>query len=381
MDLDINVGQLSNFKIFITKNIESKDGWTQIKPFIIIKLCSSDGLEGWGEAFSIKYREKGIAQIIERLIEDISKLESLTIRKFRQRMAEISDNHKSLDFCAATSAIEIALWDMSGKIKGLPIYSILSDEPSRPVTYYTTCWGSKNHNDDVIMNRVRELVEYGSKAIKIYPFQNRDFENSINFVTKVINLIGPKVRLMLDLAVPSNFTETKKFMDKISFANPYWIEEPVDGEDISKLVELKIDCTSKIVTGEKQCGINHFNELILRNAADIFNPDISCVGGLVEMLEISKIAKTENILISPHCWNSMSVSAAAMVHVCSIMTNSDMAEIFIEHIAQSKDYCEPAFKNENNKLIPNNSPGLGIKINEESLSDLSDHVFEAMLNE
>ena len=381
MDLDINVGQLSNFKIFITKNIESKDGWTQIKPFIIIKLCSSDGLEGWGEAFSIKYREKGIAQIIERLIEDISKLESLTIRKFRQRMAEISDNHKSLDFCAATSAIEIALWDMSGKIKGLPIYSILSDEPSRPVTYHTTCWSSKNHNDDVIMNRVRELVEYGSKAIKIYPFQNRDFENSINFVTKVINLIGPKVRLMLDLAVPSNFTETKKFMDEISFANPYWIEEPVDGEDISKLVELKIDCTSKIVTGEKQCGINHFNELILRNAADIFNPDISCVGGLVEMLEISKIAKTENILISPHCWNSMSVSAAAMVHVCSIMTNSDMAEIFIEHIAQSKDYCEPAFKNENNKLIPNNSPGLGIKINEESLSDLSDHVFEAMLNE
>ena len=381
MDLDINVGQLSNFKIFITKNIESKDGWTQIKPFIIIKLCSSDGLEGWGEAFSIKYREKGIAQIIERLIEDISNLESLTIRKFRQRMAEISDNHKSLDFCAATSAIEIALWDMSGKIKGLPIYSILSDEPSRPVTYYTTCWSSKNHNDDVIMNRVRELVEYGSKAIKIYPFQNRDFENSINFVTKVINLIGPKVRLMLDLAVPSNFTETKKFMDEISFANPYWIEEPVDGEDISKLVELKIDCTSKIVTGEKQCGINHFNELILRNAADIFNPDISCVGGLVEMLEISKIAKTENILISPHCWNSMSVSAAAMVHVCSIMTNSDMAEIFIEHIAQSKDYCEPAFKNENNKLIPNNSPGLGIKINEESLSDLSDHVFEAMLNE
>ena len=115
--------------------------------------------------------------------------------------------------------------------------------------------------------------------------------------------------------------------------------------------------------------------------ADIFNPDISCVGGLVEMLEISKIAKTENILISPHCWNSMSVSAAAMVHVCSIMTNSDMAEIFIEHIAQSKDYCEPAFKNENNKLIPNNSPGLGIKINEERLSDLSDHVFEAMLNE
>ena len=83
----------------------------------------------------------------------------------------------------------------------------------------------------------------GAKQL-IYPFQNRDFENSINFVTKVINLIGPKVRLMLDLAVPSNFTETKKFMNEI-FANPYLIEGLLM-EDISKLVELKLIVLQKL---------------------------------------------------------------------------------------------------------------------------------------
>ena len=82
MDLNINIGQISNFKIFITKSTESKDGWTIIKPFILMKLYSTDGLEGWGEAFSIKYREKAITSIIERLLEDISNIENLTIHKF-----------------------------------------------------------------------------------------------------------------------------------------------------------------------------------------------------------------------------------------------------------------------------------------------------------
>ena len=380
MDLNINIGQISNFKIFITKSTESKDGWTIIKPFIIIKLYSKDGLEGWGEAFSIKYREKAITSIIESLLEDISNIENLTIHKFRHRVAEIADNHKSLDFCAATSAIEIALWDISGKIKALPVHSILSKELITPVNHYTTCWSSMSHEDEIIMNRISEMLEHGSKAIKIYPFQNRNLDNSIKFVTKVSDLLGSRARLLLDLAVPNNFKETKKFIDEISPSNPYWIEEPVDGEDISKLVEVKNDCKSKIVTGEKQCGINHFNELILRNAADILNPDISCIGGLVEMLEISKNAKTKNIFISPHCWNSMSVSAAAMIHVCSVMPNSEMAEIFIEHLEHSKDYCESAFTIENDKLLSNKSPGLGIKIDEKNLSDLSDHIFEAKLN-
>ena len=125
-----------------------------------------------------------------------------------------------------------------------------------------------SHADDIIMNRISELLEHGSKAVKIYPFQNRNLNDSIKFVTKVSDLLGSRARLLLDLAVPNNFKETKKFIDEISPFNPYWIEEPVDGEDISKLVEIKNDCKSKIVTGEKQCGVNHFCLLYTSDAAD-----------------------------------------------------------------------------------------------------------------
>ena len=64
MDTEISIGKLSSLKIWITKNHKSKDDWSRSKKFIIIKITTHDGVEGWGEAFSIHLREKAIATII-----------------------------------------------------------------------------------------------------------------------------------------------------------------------------------------------------------------------------------------------------------------------------------------------------------------------------
>ena len=127
----------------------------------------------------------------------------------------------------------------------------------------------------------------------------------------------------------------------------------------------------KVVTGEKQSGLVHFRELIHRNAADIFNPDISGMGGLIDMIKISNEASNNGISISPHCWNSMSVSASAMLHVCSSISNSEKAEIFPDYINFSKKFCELPFDIIDNKAHINKSAGLGIVIHEDILSRLS----------
>ena len=78
------------------------------------------------------------------------------------------------------------------------------------------------------------------------------------------------------------------FLKEVSSLKPYWIEEPVDGENISMLSKIKNNFGMKVVTGEKQCGLPHFQELISRGAADILNPDISGVGGIIDMIKISE---------------------------------------------------------------------------------------------
>ena len=141
--------------------------------------------------------------------------------------------------------------------------------------------------------------------------------------------------------------------------------------NISLLTEIKNAFNMKVVTGEKQSGLVHFRELIHRNAADIFNPDISGMGGLVDIIKISNEASNNGISISPHCWNSMSVSASAMLHVCASIPNSEKAEIFPDYLNFSKKFCELPFDIIDNKAHINKSAGLGIVIHEDILSELS----------
>ena len=370
MDTEISIGKLSSLKIWITKNHKSKDDWSRSKKFIIIKITTHDGVEGWGEAFSIHLREKASATIIIELFKEISKIKNLSINSLYNKISLLSDNHKGLDFSSATSAIEIAAWDIAGKLKNLPLNCLLTDNPKPDVSIYVTCWSDLRKDEEDYLDQVEKYFEKKYGGIKIYPlFENTS--NSVKFVDRVRKIVGMEYPLMLDLAIPKDLDQTKTFLKEVSFLKPYWIEEPVDGENISLLNEIKNSFDMKVVTGEKQSGIPHFKEIIKRDAADILNPDISGIGGIIDMLYVSKEALNNDISISPHCWNSMSVSASAMLHVCSSIPNSDKAEIFPDYIEFSKEFCELPFNIVEDKAILNQSAGLGMVIHEDILSKLS----------
>ena len=377
---DISIGKLSRLKIWITDNHLSDDQWSNTKKFIIIKVTTEDGIEGWGEAFSINLREKGIAIIIKELFREISNIPNLSIKSFYNKISLLSDGHRGLDFSSATSAIEIALWDISGKLKNLPLNSLLTKSPKPNVPIYATCWSDLKKDTNDYLRQIEKF--YGKKygGIKIYPMLD-NVSISIQFVEKVREIVGDELPLMLDLAVPKDLDKTKSFLKEVSSFNPYWIEEPVDGENISLLTEIKNAFNMKVVTGEKQSGLVHFRELIKINAVDIFNPDISGMGGLVDIIKISNEASNNGISISPHCWNSMSVSASAMLHVCSSISNSEKAEIFPDYINFSKKFCELPFDIVDNKAHINKSAGLGIVIHEDILSRLSIYSLDEKSND
>jgi len=370
MEKEINIGKLSSVKIWITNAHKSKDNWSKTKKFIFIKITTTDGVEGWGEAFSIHLREKAIATIIIELFKEISEIKNLSLNSFYNKIFFLRDDHGGLDFSSATSAIEIALWDIAGKLKNLPLNCLLTDNPKPDVSIYATCWSDLKKDEENYLHQVEKYFEKKYGGIKIYPlFENTS--NSVKFVDRVRKIVGMEYPLMLDLAIPKDLDQTKTFLKEVSFLKPYWIEEPVEGENISLLTEIKNSFDMKVVTGEKQSGLPHFKEIIKRNAADILNPDISGIGGIIDMLNVSKEALDNDISISPHCWNSMSVSASAMLHVCSSIPNSEKAEIFPDYIEFTKEFCELPFNIVEDKAILNQSAGLGMVIHEDTLSKLS----------
>ena len=370
MNKEIRIGKLFSIKIWVTDDDKNIDEWSRPKKFIIIKIITTEGVEGWGEAFSIHLREKAIVAITIALFKEISKIENLSLNSFYNNVSLLSDGHKGLDFSSATSAIEIALWDIAGKLKNTPLNKLLSNNPKPDVPIYATCWSDLKKDQEDYLDKVEQYFEKKYGGIKIYPLFE-DTSNSVKFVERARKIVGIEYPLMLDLAIPEDLNQTKGFLKEVSFLNPYWIEEPVDGENISLLAEIKNSFDMKIVTGEKQSGFVHFKELITRNAADILNPDISGIGGIIDMLKVSNEALNNDIAISPHCWNSMSVSASAMLHVCSSIPNSERAEIFPNYIEFSKEFCELPFDIIGDRAVLNQSAGLGIVIHEDALSKLS----------
>lgn len=148
------------------------------------------------------------------------------------------------------------------------------------------------------------------------------------------------------------------------------LEEPVDGEDHDSLSKIRSDVGLKIVSGERHVSLYHFKALIRHNLADILNPDIAAVG-IIDILNISQYAHEHGgIGISPHCWNSMSMAASAMYHVCAVMPNAEMCEFFPHHDAH-KSFCKTSHCIRDGKVFLSDAPGLGITIDEDSLIKLA----------
>jgi galactonate dehydratase len=371
---------LSRIETWVTKSTLSDDGWSEIKPFLLLKLTTNNGIEGWGEAFTLPFREKGVSEIIHSLVDAAASIENLTPKTFNIKAKEIADKHRGIDFSAATSAIEMSLWDIFSKEEKKPLSYLLSSKPKAKVSVYANTWSEKCPNNITLGQRAVSLMSDGYQGIKIYPLQNRSLSQAKECVAHIRNLIGFETPLMLDLASPDDDNLGLSLAPLIKEYRPYWYEEPVDGQKIRSLASIRIQTGLKIVTGEKQFEIPHFKEVLAASAADILNPDIAAVGGIIDMTEITNLSAKKSVTISPHCWNSMSVAAAAMIHFCISNSNTEMAEIYPEYISHALKFCDLGFKIKDGYAKPKDRPGLGVVINISSLMAMSSDYKDRKLN-
>ena len=374
------MNNLSKVETWITKSELSDDGWSQIKNFLFVKLTTTDGYEGWGEAFTLPTREKGVVQIIHDLITSLSNIDDLNPEIFHKEVKIIADGHRGIDFSAATSALEMSLWDIKGKQENKPLYKVLSNNSKKEIPVYATIWSDKYKNNEELSSRAIELLNQGYGGIKIYPLQNRTIEEAKICVSKIRDEIGPKTPLMLDLACPKDPNIALKFAPLIKEFNPYWYEEPFEGEATSMLKKIKNETGLKIVTGERQFGLYHYIETLIAEAVDIFNPDIAGVGGIIDFLKIAELSNKKEVKVTPHCWNSMSIAASAMLHVCKSSPNTEMAEFFPEYIPHALKFSNTNFTISNGIIELDDKPGLGIDINIESLMNIASNYKETLIN-
>lgn len=357
---------------FLVAARPSADGWSQGHMVILVRLEAENGLIGWGEAYALAHRQTAICEIIKALGAAVMHMPDATPRGFLHHVAKPMDSkHPSIDYASAVSAIEVALWDLTGKAAGLPVHGLLGGALVERIPVYANAWDNPTQTPQAIADRCARLVGEGYRAVKIYPLRQPSLTEAEACVRLTREAVGEAVDLMLDFAIepdPKRALQAERLFAPYA---PYWIEEPVSGDAPNALAGFRASTDSRVTTGERQAGVPHFRTLLEHRAADVLNPDIVGVGGILTMLEIGALADAHSVSVSPHNWNSTTVAFAAMLHVCAVMRNATYAELFYDYLAMGAGYASSDFTIADGYASVPQTPGLGVEIDEDALRRLA----------
>ncbi len=258
----------------------------------------------------------------------------------------------------AMSAIDIALWDLMGKEKRVPLYSLLGVQGKETVPAYASggyYFAGKTLED--LADEVRDYVNSGFPAVKI-KVGRLSTEEDLARIEACRKAIGPDVQLFLDANnawpdAPSAVKAIRRFQEY----EPGWIEEPLMPDDIDGHAAIATEVATPVATGEIEATRWGFQQLIHRKAANILQPDATVCGGITEWRKIAALAATSNISISPHWF------ADLHVHLVAATPNATWVEFFPDtKVLNFMRLLTRSLEVRHGELVLPKDPGLGIEL-------------------
>lgn len=340
----------------------------------VVKITTSDGQYGWGEGY-------GPASVLEA---GINLLKPMVIGKNPLENEVIwSDMYrKTLDFArrgilvASMSAIDVALWDLKGKILGLPVSVLLGGAQRSQVRPYATglYFSDYNNPSKDFDKEVRQYIRKGFKAIKMKVGLGikEDYKN----VKRMREVIGEDIELMIDSNHAYTLREAVTLAKKLEPFNISWFEEPLSPEYYSQYNELRSKTTIPIAGGECEYLRFGFHQLLRNKSVDILQPDICASGGLTEAKKIAALASTYGIEIIPHTWGTAIGIHVALHFIANLesIPGRMMSPDFLMEFDQTENGLRerltyPKIEMVDGMIDIPKRPGLGIDIDEAVLRE------------
>src|ERR1700704_399149 len=347
-------------------------GWR--KNFVFVRVEPDSGLVGWGKAYSQYDRDTAIAAQVTELGRYLLGRDPFHIRHILQMsFDDYAQRRGSLEFYCATSGIEQALWDIVGKETQQPIYNLLGGPVRSQIRVYANGWSYKLRKPEDFARAAEAVVKRGFSAIKYDPvpgpwrtFIPKDhIRHAVKVMRAVRDAVGPDVDLLLDIHRRLAPMHAIDLAYALAEFEPYWLQEPGQSENVAALAEVRGASRIPVVTGEALYARSGFRPILRERAVDIINPDVSNCGGILELTLIAAAAETEAIAVSPHNYNSTTMSLSATVHAAACMPNFIITEYFLPFEEISERLCPDVLKPVNGHITLPEGPGLGLTVNEQ----------------
>jgi len=271
---------------------------------------------------------------------------------------------------SALSGVEQALWDITGKAAGMPVYALLGGPTRERVRMYA---GAGGGTPEEAAANARACVAKGFTAIKTGVAGGRPARliENMAFVEKAEShfaamraAVGKTVDIAIDFHGAVSPQTSALLIRALEPYQPLFIEEPVQCQNVDVLADLARKTHIPIATGERLYTKWGFREVLEKRAAAILQPDLSHAGGIMECRLIAGMAEAYYAGIAPHCPLGP-IALAACLHLDAAIPNF-LAQ---EHVTLGEGYLKTPFALEQGYISLPDAPGLGIELDDDALAD------------
>jgi len=279
---------------FRNQEIVSSTSWSEMRR-ILVEVETDEDIKGVGEAFGALSNDAVVSLVEDGLKRIVIGEDPFNIEKLAHKMFQSSTYMGRTGIIRhAIAGVEIALWDILGKAKGMPVYQLLGGAFRERTKAYASM-PRINKVDDVV-KYVRYCVQNGFKAIKLH---QRDLESII----AAREATEDEVEIMVDANCPWTRTEALAVARACEEYDIRWLEEPIQpADDYFGLAELRASVDVPIASGENESTLRGFKTIIELGAVDVLQPSLTKIGGLLLGKKICTLAEAYNLEVAPHSW-------------------------------------------------------------------------------
>jgi L-alanine-DL-glutamate epimerase-like enolase superfamily enzyme len=350
----------------------------KLRSITLVAVETEDGLTGWGEAISGAVEvSQGVAFMAERRLapmilgrdpRDVTRLWA------EMRDATFWDGTGGI-VTFALSAVDMALWDLKGKIHGVPLYDLLG---GRRRDRLRACASAIFASPD--LDRIR--AEFAGFAGEGYTCVKggwghdlsvafgRDATRDVAIARTVREAVGQDVDVICDVVAHAGWTATHAVAMARRFADVglYWLEDPLPEDDLEGYRHLRAAVPDlRLCTGEKGWTVPHYRRLLETGALDIVMSDPGRAEGVTGSHRIIELASRQGRAWNAHSWSS-AVNTAAALHLAAAAENVLVFELKPLRSPMQHELVRTPIEQQGGWVTPPDGPGLGVDVDEAAIA-------------
>jgi galactonate dehydratase len=328
---------------------------TGSRNWLFVKVMTDAGVYGVGEC-------SGWPRVIETAVQDLANVlvgeDPAHIERLWQKMLTAQMGHGMTGNvgAGAIGGIDMALWDLKGKVLGTPVWNLIGGQVRDRVRIYAHA-----STPDVAL----EWKRRGITAVK-----TGGVRDPLRKVAAIREAVGDDIDLMVDLHGPPWMTPKDAIVLGRAL-EPYhllFLEDPVAPENIEALARVAGAVAIPIAAGERVATIWGWRPLVERELVDVIQPDTGRAGGISQMKKLAGMAEAHHIMLAPHSGTLGPVAEFAALHVLAAIPNALMLECILDDWAGRNDVISAPPKIEAGHMLVPTAPGLGVDIDDAAIA-------------